>query len=84
MTAPAIFQTTFEITGEPGDTFIEVNDWLNGIIFVSSGFNLGRYYPTVEPQRTLYVNFRAVMIIYIYICSKTYVYFDKYANTGEM
>ena len=52
--APVIFQTTLEIPGTPGDTFIDMDGWVKGIIFVN-GFNLGRYWQPPGPQKTLYV-----------------------------
>ena len=36
------------------DTFLSTPGWGKGVAFVN-GFNLGRYWPTVGPQMTLYV-----------------------------
>lgn len=51
--APVLLQTTFEITDEPADTFIDMRAWHKGIVFVN-GFNIGRYFK-VGPQQALYV-----------------------------
>ena len=37
----------------PKDTFLDLTDWLHGIVFVN-GFNLGRYFKG-GPQKSLYV-----------------------------
>ncbi|XP_045785144.1 CAD protein isoform X2 [Maniola jurtina] len=39
---------------EPQDTFIDPTGWGKGYIYVN-GYNLGRYWPSVGPQVTLYV-----------------------------
>jgi hypothetical protein len=51
--APLIVQSTFEITDEPADTFVDMSAWSKGIVFIN-GFNLGRYF-NVGPQQTLYL-----------------------------
>ncbi|XP_076643332.1 beta-galactosidase [Halictus rubicundus] len=51
---PVILRGTFTITGEPLDTYLNTNDWGKGVAFVN-GRNLGRYWPRVGPQITLYV-----------------------------
>ncbi|XP_068224951.1 beta-galactosidase-like [Palaemon carinicauda] len=38
----------------PQDTFLKLDGWRKGIVWVN-GFNLGRYWPEVGPQVTLYV-----------------------------
>ncbi|SFB56481.1 beta-galactosidase [Cohnella sp. OV330] len=38
---------------EPADTFLELDGWTKGVVFVN-GFNLGRYW-SLGPQRRLYV-----------------------------
>ena len=41
--------------GSPGqDTFLSLPGWWKGVAFIN-GRNLGRYWPVVGPQRTLYV-----------------------------
>ena len=40
--------------GPPKDTFLSLDGWHKGVAFVN-GFNLGRYWPIVGPQKTLYV-----------------------------
>ena len=40
--------------GPPKDTFLSLPGWHKGVTFIN-GFNLGRYWPLVGPQKTLYV-----------------------------
>ena len=40
--------------GPPKDTFLSLDGWHKGVAFIN-GFNLGRYWPIVGPQKTLYV-----------------------------
>ncbi|KAM7291241.1 beta-galactosidase, partial [Ixodes scapularis] len=40
--------------GEVLDTFLQVDGWKKGFAFLNS-FNLGRYWPAMGPQMTLYV-----------------------------
>ena len=42
------------VKGRPKDTFLRVSRWKKGLAFVN-GVNLGRYWPVVGPQQTLYV-----------------------------
>ena len=42
------------VDGVPRDTFLDMSDWRKGVAFVN-GFNLGRYWPAVGPQMTMYV-----------------------------
>jgi len=39
---------------ETRDTFLSIPDWHKGVAWIN-GFNLGRYWPAVGPQMTLYV-----------------------------
>ena len=50
----SFFRGTFSIADQPCDTFLNVTGWTKGQVFVN-GFNLGRYWPTKGPQKTLYV-----------------------------
>lgn len=45
---------TLKIEGEPHDTFMRLDGFTKGVIFVN-GFNIGRYYNPAGPQKTLYV-----------------------------
>lgn len=45
---------TLTIEGAPKDTFVRLDGFCHGFVTVN-GFNLGRYYNTVGPQKTLYV-----------------------------
>lgn len=49
---PVLYKGTFNLT-ETGDTFINMEDWGKGIIFIN-GKNIGRYW-YVGPQQTLYI-----------------------------
>ncbi|CAB3379282.1 Hypothetical predicted protein [Cloeon dipterum] len=54
---PSIFWAEFRIPNNshpPLDTFLDMKGWSKGIAFIN-GFNLGRYWPRVGPQRTLYL-----------------------------
>ncbi|CBY33802.1 unnamed protein product [Oikopleura dioica] len=51
---PALFKTTVKILDDPKDTFILMHGWSKGVIFVN-GRNLGRYWVTKGPQKTLYL-----------------------------
>ncbi|OWA53392.1 Beta-galactosidase [Hypsibius exemplaris] len=50
---PGFFSASFS-TPEVLDTFVQLDGWTNGYIFVN-GHNLGRYWPVQGPQVTLYV-----------------------------
>ncbi len=49
---PVIYEGTFNLD-ETGDTFIDMEPWGKGIIFIN-GKNIGRYWQ-VGPQQTLYI-----------------------------
>lgn len=49
---PVLYQGEFELT-ETGDTFIDMQNWGKGVIFVN-GRNIGRFWK-VGPQQTLYI-----------------------------
>lgn len=52
---PTLFRGQFEISGSVVyDTYLDTIGWGKGIAFVN-GFNLGRYWPVIGPQITLYV-----------------------------
>ncbi|KMQ95613.1 beta-galactosidase-like isoform x1 protein [Lasius niger] len=51
---PVFLRGRFTITGQPLDTFLDTTGWGKGTAFVN-GHNLGRYWPLVGPQMTLYV-----------------------------
>ncbi len=50
--APVVYEGTFTLN-ETGDTFIDMENWGKGIIFIN-GKNIGRYWK-VGPQQTLYI-----------------------------
>ncbi|PFX18824.1 Beta-galactosidase [Stylophora pistillata] len=55
--APAFFHGEIPLTSHGNDihdTFLKVAGWSKGQAFVN-GFNLGRYWPVVGPQQTLFV-----------------------------
>ncbi len=52
---PTIFHGQFQISDTTiYDTYLDTTGWGKGIAFVN-GFNLGRYWPVIGPQITLYV-----------------------------
>lgn len=50
---PNIFSGNFNVN-EVKDTYLVTNGWGKGVAFIN-GFNIGRYWPLVGPQITLYV-----------------------------
>lgn len=53
ISAPAMYSGKLQVTGEPKDTYIFLDGWTKGSVFVN-GFNIGRYW-NVGPQKTLYI-----------------------------
>lgn len=54
-TGPTFFHGTFSLTSDQlHDTYLNPTGWGKGVAFLN-GFNLGRYWPLVGPQITLYV-----------------------------
>lgn len=51
---PVFLRGHFTIDGQPLDTYLDTTGWAKGVAFVN-GHNLGRYWPLVGPQITLYV-----------------------------
>ncbi|KAK8782261.1 hypothetical protein V5799_016406 [Amblyomma americanum] len=53
---PAFFYGNFTLPEgqEPLDTFLDPTGWGKGVVVIN-GFNLGRYWPSIGPQVTLYV-----------------------------
>ncbi|KAE9533167.1 hypothetical protein AGLY_009595 [Aphis glycines] len=54
---PAFYKTTFTLPEnftKPLDTFLDPTGWKKGVAFVN-GMNIGRYWPSVGPQITLYI-----------------------------
>lgn len=49
---PVLYEGTFHLS-DTGDTFINMEDWGKGIIFIN-GINIGRYW-YAGPQQTLYI-----------------------------
>lgn len=49
---PAFYRFVLEVD-EPGDTFLELDGWGKGCVFIN-GFNLGRFWE-IGPQRRLYL-----------------------------
>ena len=48
------YKASFSINGSPNDTYLQTNEWKKGVAFINN-VNLGRYWPAVGPQKTLYV-----------------------------
>ncbi len=51
--SPALFRAELNIEGKPSDTFLKLEKWTKGSVFVN-GFNVGRYY-NKGPQHTLFI-----------------------------
>lgn len=53
---PGIFSANFTLPSGTKvlDTFLDPRGWHKGVVFIN-GFNLGRYWPVMGPQVTLYV-----------------------------
>lgn len=52
---PTLFHGEFILKeSEIADTYLDPTTWGKGVLFIN-GFNLGRYWPLVGPQITLYV-----------------------------
>lgn len=51
---PQFLEGHFEINEEPLDTFLNTAGWGKGVAYIN-GHSLGRYWPLVGPQITLYV-----------------------------
>ena len=50
---PVFLRGYLSVDGEPADTFIRLDGMNKGVVFVN-GFNLGRYFNSAGPQKTLY------------------------------
>lgn len=53
---PVVFYAEFEISEfqDLGDAWWDTEGWGKGFVYVN-GFNLGRYWPLVGPQMTMYI-----------------------------
>ncbi|XP_001603160.1 beta-galactosidase [Nasonia vitripennis] len=51
---PQFLEGHFVIDGELFDTYLNTQGWGKGVAYIN-GFNLGRYWPSLGPQVTLYV-----------------------------
>ncbi|XP_014662110.1 PREDICTED: beta-galactosidase-like isoform X2 [Priapulus caudatus] len=54
---PSFYTGAFIVPGHiksPQDSYLRLNGWYKGVAFVN-GFNVGRYWPVMGPQVTLYV-----------------------------
>ncbi|XP_030064613.1 beta-galactosidase-1-like protein isoform X2 [Microcaecilia unicolor] len=53
-TVPAFYSGTFLVPGFPRDTYLKLPGWSKGQLWIN-GFNLGRYWSSRGPQKTLFV-----------------------------
>jgi len=51
---PSFYRGFLNIEGKPADTFIRLDGFEKGFVTVN-GFNIGRYYNSAGPQRTMYI-----------------------------
>ena len=54
LATPAFYKGNLKIKGAPADTFLRLSGFEKGIVIIN-GFNIGRYYNSAGPQKTLYV-----------------------------
>lgn len=54
ITTPTFLRGTLDIKEEPADTFIRLSGFTKGFVKIN-GFNLGRYFNSAGPQKTLFV-----------------------------
>ncbi|KAJ3628222.1 hypothetical protein MTP99_015542 [Tenebrio molitor] len=52
-TGPALYRGTLTVEGDPKDTYIDMQEWTKGVVFVN-GFALGKH-AVIGPQQTLYL-----------------------------
>lgn len=50
----ALYRGQFTLQETPKDTFVHLPGWKKGVVLVN-GFNLGRYWPSIGPQQSLYL-----------------------------
>nr|XP_033802410.1 beta-galactosidase-1-like protein isoform X2 [Geotrypetes seraphini] len=53
-TVPAFYSGSFLVPGLPQDTYLKLPGWSKGQLWIN-GFNLGRYWSSRGPQKTLFV-----------------------------
>lgn len=51
---PLLVRATLYVKEPIADTFIDMSSWGKGVVFVN-GFNLGRYWTSMGPQKALYL-----------------------------
>ena len=51
---PTFYKGSLKISGKPCDTFVKLDGFEKGFCMIN-GFNLGRFYNSAGPQKTLYV-----------------------------
>lgn len=51
---PIFYRAIFHIKEPPFDTYLDTSRWGKGVAYIN-GYNIGRYWPKIGPQRTLYV-----------------------------
>ncbi|MBE6563198.1 MAG: beta-galactosidase [Ruminococcaceae bacterium] len=51
---PSFYRGKLEITGKPSDTFVKTTGFTKGFVTVN-GFNLGRFYNSAGPTKTLFL-----------------------------
>ncbi|XP_038576307.1 beta-galactosidase-1-like protein isoform X2 [Micropterus salmoides] len=54
LVGPVFYMGTLEPNGLAWDTFLKLNEWTKGQVWIN-GMNLGRYWPAKGPQQTLYI-----------------------------
>ncbi|XP_055904117.1 beta-galactosidase [Eupeodes corollae] len=54
LNGPVVLYGELTIETDPTDTYLDTDGWGKGVAYIN-GFNLGRYWPLVGPQITMYV-----------------------------
>ncbi|KAK0180096.1 hypothetical protein PV327_005773 [Microctonus hyperodae] len=87
---PIFLRATFTIANEPLDTYLNTAGWGKGVAYVN-GHNLGRYWPVIGPQVTLYIpaiflkkGENEVIILELeYIATNLKMKFQTFADFGK-
>ena len=51
--SPTLYRAELDIKDKPRDTFLRLDNWKKGVVFVNN-FNIGRYW-SIGPEKTLYL-----------------------------
>lgn len=87
-TKPMVYRGYFEVK-DKADTFVLLDGFVKGNVFIN-GFNLGRYWNTAGPQKTLYlpapllnVGKNEIMVLELERCEKKQIQLIDYEILGD-